>query len=242
MLDWGGVLDVGVAYEIQISGEQIMRLKFAVSLVLLLTAAAITAVAQDRTIDDFTTGPFKQAPVRCGKVVPSSQNGSMLGGNRSTGLSLSPANACGFAQPNSYEFKLATKSTPSAFLFNAGFGAGPRVDMTYGFGAPMHIDFTPYDRIRLNFLGLTQTLNFNILLYSGGPFVISGCNVTQLNAPFSIEVPLSTFKGHTDFDITNVTNMDFIFGDGNGVIGGVTLGVSSIELSHTAKPGAISCP
>jgi hypothetical protein len=219
-----------------------MRLKLAVSLFLFLAAVVGSAGAQDLTIDNFTSGPFKQAPARCGTVPSNTQSGTMLGGSRLTILTLSTGSACGFAQPNSYEIKLATRATPAAFLFSAGYGAGPRVDMDYGFGTPMNIDFTPYDRIRVNFLGLTRTLNFNILLYSGAPFVISGCNVSELNGPFSIEVPLSIFSGSQNFNFANVTNMDFIFGDGNGSIGGVTLGATSFELSNTPKPGAISCP
>ena len=218
-----------------------MRFKLAVSLVLFLAAVAGSAVAQDRTIDDFTTGPFKQTPVRCGKVAPSSQNGAMLGGNRSTGLLLSPANACGFSQPNSYEFKLATKATPPAFLFNAGYGAGPRIDMGYGFGAPMNIDFTPYDRIRVNFLGLTQPLNFNILVFTGTTWAQNGCNISELNRPFSIELPLNGFIiSGPSFSWSNINFIDNIFQSGSA-IGGVDLAVSSIQLSNTPMPGAQIC-
>jgi hypothetical protein len=138
----------------------------------------------------------------------------------------------------SYEFKPLT-SEPGAFFFNAGFGASPRIDLSYSGGPP--VNFTPYNRIRVNFLGLIAPLNFNIVVFSGTTWAQNGCNISELNRPFSIELPLNGFViSRSNFSWTNINLIDNIFQSGSA-IGGVDLAVSSIELSSTAKPGAQRC-
>jgi len=208
------------------------------SLCLLLSTFTGNAIAQSRVIDNFTTGPFKSALYRTGinntpYAKPSSQDGAMLGGNRSTGMFVCTPGLCGLAQPVSYEFKRINNTT-GAFLFNAGFGAVPRIDMEYGAGVPMSIDFTPYDRIRVTFLGLTQPLNFNIQAFTGTVWAQNGCNVANLNRPFSIDFPFTGFHVSipASFSWANINLMDFIFQSGSA-IGGVDQGISSIVLTNT---------
>ena len=130
---------------------------------------------------------------------------------------------------------------PSAFLLKSGYYAGPRIDMGYGSGAPMQADFSGYKNgwIRLNFKGLTENLNFNILLFTGGTYAQGGCNISSYAGDFSVEVPFSKFVDN-GIDYSNINTMDFIFQSGSA-IGTVDFLVTSIEVSNTAKPGAISC-
>lgn len=229
----------GTLTKFDIKRSKHMRAKLAGPLFLFLAAVASSADALDRTIDDFTTGPYRSPSYRTGVnntayANPSSQNGAMLGGNRSTGMYVCAPGSCGLAQPTSYEFKRLT-STTGAFLFNAGFGAGPRIDMAYGWGSTrMNVDFTPYDRIRVTFMGLSQPLNFNIQAFTGTTWAQNGCNVAELNRPFSIDFPFSGFSVSVpaSFNWASINYMDFIFQSGSA-IGSVDIGISSIVLTNS---------
>jgi len=120
----------------------------------------------------------------------------------------------------------------------AGYFVGPRIDMYYGNQSPMHADFSGYQKIRVNFTGLTQTLNFNIQPHTGGPYAQGGCNIPAYGGSFSVELPLNQFIQTQGFSFADVTNMDVIFQDGS-VLGGVSFGTTSIELSNTTKGGIV---
>lgn len=217
-----------------------MRVRLAGSLYLFFAALAGSAIAKDRTIDDFTTGPFMSQSYRTGRAPVSSQNGVMLGGNRSTSMFVCTPGSCGFGQPASYEFQPLTGTT-GVFLFNAGFGAQPRIDMQYGSGAPMSVNFTSYDRIRMNFRGLSQPLNFNIQVFTSTTWAQNGCNLNELNRPFSIELPFSGFIiSGSKFSWSTITFMNNIF-QSDSAIGSVDLAINSIVLSNTPMPGAQVC-
>jgi len=134
------------------------------------------------------------------------------------------------------------KHNLSAFIQNPGFYVSHRIDMAYGGGAPMHVDLSPYQQngfIRLNFLGLTENLNFNIQLFTGTVWAQGGCNIGYYPGSFSVELPLSKFvdKG---INFADINTMNFIFQSGSA-IGIVSSAITSIEASNTSKPGAISC-
>ena len=120
-------------------------------------------------IDDFTTGPYQSPAYKTGTKHISSQSGSMLGGNRSTNINVCPAAQCKtinpFKQGDSYAF-VTGGALGSAMVQSAGYGTSPRIDLGYGFGTPMDSDLSSADRIRINFLGLTGTLNFNIQMFT----------------------------------------------------------------------------
>jgi hypothetical protein len=144
------------------------------------------------------------------------------------------------AQPVNYEFK-PVSTTAGGFLFNAGFDAAPRIDMGYGWGStPMNVNFTPYDRIRVIFKGLSQPLNFNIQAFTGTTWAQNGCNVGELNRPFSIDFPFTGFSISVPatFSWASINYLNFIFQSGSA-IGSVDLGISSIVLTNsTTTPPA----
>lgn len=216
----------------------------ALALCLTLGAAQFT-FAQDKTIDDFTTGTYQSKPLTKGTANRSTQSGTMLGGSRDTYMGICDPTKKGdcaannpYNQSSSYGFFQAKGSRVASMVQTAGYLAKPRIDMEYGFQNPMNVDFTGYQKIRLNFQGLSQPLNFNILLYSGGPYAIGGCNLAPYAGTFSIELPLSLFQQTPGFDLAHVSNIDFIFQDGS-VIGNVGFGVTSIELSNTTASGIV---
>lgn len=223
-----------------------MRIQSTLTLFATLAAAAASASAQtttDLTIDDFSTGQYQSPHYYYGQSHDIVVYGSMLGFSRDTNMNVcagtTPCPASNpYNQPSSYGFFPATATTKPAFVQTAGYGTGPRIDMGYGFHGAMHENLTQFQKIRLNFKGLSQPLNFNILLYSGGGsyYAIGGCNLAPLNRDFAIELPLNLFSAGKGFSFSDVSYMDFIFQDGS-VIGNVGFAITSIELTNNTKPG-----
>ena len=220
------------------------RARSALTLGCALLAAAAGAHAASLVIDDFSTGPYQSKIVKKGSE-SGSQVGTMVGGLRSTGLSLC-ATGCAVANPYQQpsEYRIGANQSDAhqhALVQTAGFDTAPRLDMDYGYGAPMNADFSAYDRVRLNFIGLSETLNFNLLMYTGAGRGQNGCNLLQHNGPFSIELPYSGFvMANGGFVAGDITFLQFIFQAG-GAPGAVGYGLASIEVSDTPQAGAIVC-
>jgi hypothetical protein len=217
-----------------------MCIRIALSLLAFATFAASAAGAQI-TIDDFTTGAYQSPEFKIG-VHASSQNGNMLGLNRSSGLTICKGKPCGLnpsGQPISYAFLPATASAPAAMVQSAGYGASPRFEVGYGFGAPMDKDLGSADRIRITFLGLNGTMNFNLQIFTGTSYGQNGCNLAASTVPLTVELPYSGFVG-PGFDKSHVNLLNFIFQNGN-VIGGINFAIGSIQAVNGGKPGAIVC-
>ncbi len=226
-----------------------MRINLTFKLLAVLIAAAGSASAQsgpDLTIDDFSTGFYQSPGFTNGSTHTSVQYGKMMGGSRDSNMYICPTTTpCPtynpYHQPSSYAFASGTATQKPAMVQSAGFDVGPRIDMAYGFHGVMNENFVPYQKIRLNFKGLSQTLNFNIQLFTGGAWAQGGCNVPAYPAEFAIELPLNKFVTTPGFTFSDVSYMNFIFQDGS-YIGGVNFAITSIELTNTTKPGnTISC-
>ena len=141
-----------------------MKLNLAAGLAFLLVTVTTGVLANDFTIDDFSTGTYLSPQYRNGQH-SSSQYGSMRGENRSTTIFVcsTPAD-CNlrnpFKQVASYTFQAASATSPSAFIASAGFEVYPRIDMGYGAGAPMSVNFTPYIKTAREFQRADTTLEF----------------------------------------------------------------------------------
>jgi hypothetical protein len=209
-----------------------------------MLGVAHISFAQDLTIDDFTTGKSPILHFNSGSHNGTTQAGDpshLIGGTRSTNFNVS---ANPLQQISTFQFRPDVKNHLSAFIHNASFYAGPRVDMGYGSGAPMHADFSsyrsdPHGLIRVNFLGLTENLNFNIQLYTGTTWAQGGCNISAYPGAFSVELPLDKFddKGINYADV-NYINVIF---QSSSPIGAIEFAVTSVEVSKTPKPGAVDC-
>ncbi len=202
------------------------------------------ALAQDLTIDDFTTGRspiLKYISGSSNSVTQIGNSSHLIGGTRSTNFNIA---ASPLTQVSSFQFRPDVKNNQSAFIHNAAFEVAVRVDMGYGSGTPMHADFSAYRSdpnglIRVNFKGLTESLNFNIQLFTGTTWAQGGCNIPPRAAAFSVELPLDKFVDH-GINSADINTINVIF-QAAGLIGAVDFAVSSIEVSKTPKPGALSC-
>ena len=221
-----------------------MKLLSTITLFAALTSAVLNASAQnapDTFIDNFSTGQYQSPNLYSGATHDTVVYGNMIGFSPDTNMNVCPTTPCTsnynpYNQPSSYGFFPATATTKAAFVQTAGYSAQPRIDMGYGFHGTMHEDLTQYQKIRLNFKGLSQPLNFNVLLYSGGGsyYAQGGCNIAPLNTDFAVEMTLNLFRAGTGFTLKDVNYMDFIFQDGSA-IGNVGFAITSIELANTTK-------
>lgn len=222
-----------------------MKSRFAALAVLFLAAVAASAFAQDLTIDDFSTGNYQSGGYKSGITHTSIQTGSMIGGSRDTNMSVCDTTKKGdcalsnpYSQASSYGFLPAKGGQPASMVQTGGYFAGPRIDLYYGLQTPLNADFTPYQKIRVSFTGLSQPLNFNIQPHTGGPYAQGGCNIPAYEGAFSVELPLNLFIQTQGFSFADVTYMDVIFQDGS-TIGGVSFGITSIVLTNTTAGGVV---
>src|SRR6185369_1012753 len=141
-----------------------------------------------------------------------------------------------YNQGSSYGYFTEKSNRKAAMVQTAGFDAAPRIDLGYGGGSTMNEDFN-YQKIRVNFEGLTEPLNFNIQLFTGTAWAQGGCNIAAYPAEFSVELPLNQFVQNPGFTLSDVTSMNVIF-QSSSAIGGVSFAITSLELSNTTKsPG-----
>jgi hypothetical protein len=220
-----------------------MRLNQLGLIALILSAAPIGAMAQNLTIDDFTTGSYLSPNYISGTWSnTSSQNGSMMGGNRTTNMNVCDPTNCSvqnpYQQPSAYGFFPKSATQPAAMVQTAGYYAGPRIDMGYGFGVHMDEYFAGYQKIRVSFQSLTEPLNFNIQLFTGTSWAQGGCNINAYSAPFVVELPLNKFVVTKGFDFVHVNLLDFIF-QSSSAIGGVSFGITKIELANDTVAGLV---
>jgi hypothetical protein len=124
-----------------------------------LTVMAVVSVSQHAAaqlvIDDFSSG-FYTKTLSKGSATDT-QTGTMAGGSRMIIFGVcEPTNPCAtnpYEQPNSYQIKKATQTTPNILIFNTGYKSDADLLLYYGEGSPMSLDLSSYDRIRLFFDG-----------------------------------------------------------------------------------------
>ena len=227
--------------------------------VVLLAAVAASAAYAETTVvvDDFRTGHFQSPQYRKGWTTDNHafQLGAMLGGRRDEALGICDTTVpgrCGSVNPYGQTASFAI--TPSALpggapllIHSAGYDLGPRLEVDYGWGDPMSIDFASRvnqggtGRLRVDFDGLSETLNFNVLLFSSnGHYAQSGCNIPQHNGPFSAELVLDKFHHDDAFTFADVSHIVLIF-QSSSTIGTVNFGVRAIEASDTPHGGSVQC-
>ena len=216
---------------------------------LLLFVVTGSAHAENiQVIDDFSQGgyhsPAYQGP---NQTVTVSQTGDprfLVGGNRSESLYLctSPQTCASFNPFSQFSsYAIGPYNGANQLVQSTGYLEGLRLEVGYGYGAFMSAPLGAFKRIRVRFSGLTEVLNFNILAFTGNRYGQNACNVLPHAGPFVVEFPFDGFTqpgGPIDFN--NLNHLDFIFQSGSAV-GGVSFGVSKIEVSDTPLAGAIQC-
>lgn len=202
--------------------------------------AATLCSAQNLTIDNFSTGPYKKQ--LASGTNQTSQAGTMLGGSRLTDFLVCDPVPCHtvFKQTASFQI-LPNKKGTSALIQSAGYKTFPRLVVEYGVATPLHLNLSgSYDRLRVNFDGIDQVLNFNILAFSDGGYNQTACNLLPSTNPVSVDFPLIDFA-NSGGDFTDVTRLLFEFQSGSA-IGGNDWAVTSFEaLPASAPPADVVC-
>jgi hypothetical protein len=199
------------------------------------------------TIDDFSTGPYKKImPTSTAVIDINVQRGKMTGGLRETVFEIChqvPCNAAEdeFGQTASVQIRPSKSAdVSSALVFSAGYRTIPRLDIFYGVDGsnivPLHLDLTPYDRLRVTFDGLNSSSAFNLELFSPTGSGILPCPLGQPHSiPFTVDMPLAEFVVPIDF--SDITYMNLI--NEGGVLDLGTLGFA-ITKFEAIPPGDVS--
>jgi hypothetical protein len=229
----------------------------AVCLAATFSMGAAQYAAAQLTLDDFSTGPDQQT-LKTGEN-RNTQMGNMWGGSRETIYVSCPNKHCSgggvgdnpFHQPNSFEIRNGNGIIPSALIFNSGYKTYPDLSLRYGYAKPMNEDLaSKYDRIRVNFDGASQSVNFDIQVFSNNGSLYSelGCNLASpggFMTAFSADFPFKNFKAGTGTpgaDFKGVTNMIFEFGESEGPNMEADYAVTSIQAVPTGdQPAAFVC-
>jgi hypothetical protein len=225
-----------------------MNFKTNASAVTGFLAAAVMAYmpqvtrAQDLILDDFSTGAGKLGPISSGSRTATQTGSGVIGGTRWANLDIGKASSNEFRQPSDLQFLPSTSpNVPSAMVWTAGYKANARIEVGYGndaFIAPLNLNLTSYDRLRVNFDGLTQVLNFNVEAWygpNGTTTATLGCNLPS-SGPFSLDLPLAAFKSASPLDWSSIAGFYLIFqGDSSLAI----TGFSAIPASD--PPGSVVC-
>lgn len=217
--------------------------------------AAQFVYAQNLTIDDFSTGHYKKTlPTKTDVVDINVQKGTMLGGERETQFLVCHQVPCTAAENEfgqTASFEMRPSKTPgvfSALVFDGGYKTFPRLDVFYGINGPnvvpLHLDLTPYDRLRVSFDGLNSVVNFNLQLYSPTGNGQLGCNLGPGPLPFTVDFPLVDFVTNAGtVDLSDITYMNMISQSG-GVsdLGTLSFAITRLEaVPKTAPAASITC-
>ncbi len=158
----------------------------AAALLLLPQSPAMAVVV----IDDFSTGGFisTQGPLGFGTPGVNVQSGSMAGGQRYVAFE-TDAGLTGSTAPS----KVAVTTGDKRFTMETGSGIAQRTSVLYGLSAPgvvapLALDLSGEDRLRIGFASNSAQLNFNILLYNGiTPYTQIGINILANANPFYVD-------------------------------------------------------
>lgn len=210
--------------------------------------------ASQLLFDDFSTGLYQKS-LKSGSD-NNFQSGAMIGGNRETTFSVCtpPSTPCKtynpWGQPSSFQVRGKTSATPSALVYNGGYKVFSDLGLGYGFPTPLSLNLSStYDRLRVSFDGIDQTLNFNIIVFSTGGSLHSqiGCNLVDPGngTAFTVDFPFADFTpggGTPGADFSNVTQMVLEFGVAEDFPFGEDFAVTSFQAIPTGAPAAdITC-
>lgn len=179
--------------------------------------------AQSLTLDDFSTGPYKKTlPTSTAVSDNNIQTGKMVGGARETFYSVCHQVPCSAAENpfgQTATVKIGRNSGISpALVFSSGYKVVPDLQVFYGTSAPLQLDLTPYDRLRVTFDGLIQIVNFNLQLYSPTGNGQLGCNLPPLTPlSFTEDFPLADFVPNT-IDFGNISRIALLTESGEYAI------------------------
>jgi hypothetical protein len=235
-----------------------MTIKISLSALALCCAvgAAQPTFAQTLTLDDFSTGHYKKTlPAKTSAIDIHVATGNMIGGFRETQFLMCHQVPCTTGEDEfdvSSAFQVGSSKrpgVPSALVFSAGYKALPRLDVFYGIDGPdivpLHLNLTPYDRLRVSFDGLNSIVNFNLQLYSPTGNGQLGCNLGPGSLPFTVDFPIADFVPGTAtiIDTANITYLNMISQSGGfSDLGTLAFAITKLEaVPASVPPASITC-
>lgn len=213
-------------------------------------ASGAASAGELPTIDDFTTGPTSivfNGATQTGTLTKTTyeEGSTILGGLRSTYMTLGPSSNP-YGQNAQLRVKGKTVLAPAALVISQGFQSDVLVEIDYGSdagsnGKALNANFTPYDRIRVHFLGVSSGLNFVIEASTGIGLTEWACNFGQSGTAFTADFPLANGASvNGGANLASVGGLLFQF-QGAGVLGN-DVGISLIEMVTPGTPPAdITC-
>ncbi len=186
-------------------------------------------------IDDFSTGTFSQSVGITGFNNPATwftdqQSGTMIGGTRTVTLETGDING----STNS-----STIGVSGGELgLNLGVDTTHRLGISYG-ATPLGLDLSGEDRLRLDFSGNSDGLNFNILLFDNtSSYLQIGYNIAPSATSFSWDFlfsdgVLGAQPGVTTFNFNNISS---IYLQSQTGFAGQDFGISNISATHMDVP------
>jgi hypothetical protein len=181
-----------------------------------------TMQAQNLILDNFETGGGKVAATTGVQTVTQTGTG-IYGGFRQFTLTVQNGSGAGtdpYQQPVQVQVRPSNSaSDPSALLWSVGYGAAARIDLWYPGSATtenLNLNLSGYDRLRVDFSGLTAPLNFNIEAFdTNGLSALCGINLGPSGynsdlVPFTVDFPISAFTFGGQPPQINWANIDLI--------------------------------
>ena len=232
-------------------GEGAVRMRMLLNTLLLggclaLVAGGAAWAGGLPTIDDFTTGPTSivfNGATQTGTLSKTTyeEGSTILGGVRSTYMTLD-LTGNPYGQNAQLRVKGKTALAPAALVVSQGFQSDVLVEIEYGSdlgsnGKALNANFTPYDRFRVHFLGVSSGLNFGIEASTGTGLTLWACNFSQAATAFTADFPLANgASANGGANLASVGGLLFQF-QGAGVLGN-DFGVSLIEMVTPGTPPA----
>lgn len=203
-----------------------------------------TMRAQNLILDNFATGAGKVAALTGIKTVTQTGTG-IIGESRYIILNtfVNP-----YMQPVQVQVRPSgNASDPSSLLSSVGFAASAEIYVVYGQTTPLNLNLTGYDRLRINFGGLSSALNLNLEAEQGSG-IAAQCALNlgpsgesnSVPVPFTVDFPLSAFgaNGGGPVDWSDILAFEIILG------GGPDLAITkflAIPNGSTEAPATFTC-
>jgi hypothetical protein len=174
--------------------------------------------------------------------------GTMIGGNRTIQIIPNWFGTNEFLQPVQVQVRPSSASGETGALrLSNGYSAFPNVDVLYGpngynpDAAPLNLNMTPYQGFNLNFAGLSNQLDFNMIVWdvtgaraSVACFVVSSPNTRE----FTLNVPqanMTPAAGPVDWSNIKVIYLAFLAGN---IYGTPNLAITQFSTTSNAPTGA----
>jgi hypothetical protein len=218
-------------------------------LAMVATTLPQTMRAQSLLLDNFATGAVRMEGTTT--VTSTTQTGTgIYGGNRLIQITPNWFGTNEFLQPVQVQVRpssVSASGVPSALLLTNGYSAFPRVDLFYGPSGstttvpPLNLNMTLYQGFSLNFAGLSNQLEFIILVFDvNGAYDVVECTLASNPSlkEFTLNVPTANFTGSADWSNIKTIAVSFLAAN---IYGTPNLAITRFSATSTPPAGALTC-